>query len=243
MKDAEGRVTIDGFYDDAVPLTAEEKKAIDEIPDVAPVLMKTFGFSRPETTERLELRHNLPTLNINAMDAGGGVGGQGRTIIPAQAQARLDLRFVKGVDPTKQFERLYDGRTAVERVNGRLKIFWGIDDGQVYGARRFHGHVGAVMVVHLAFATLLAQTARREGIDPRCVRVQAVGIDHQRRLDPLRQLTREPLRPLLAAHPGPEHDARRPFGRAEDLGWCETRARFRTRSRNVRPTRRDDWRR
>jgi len=106
MKDAEGRVTIGGFYDDAAPLTADERKAIDEIPDVAQTLMKTFGFSRPETTERLELRHNLPTLNINAMDAGGGVGGQGRTVIPASAQARLDLRFVKGIDPTKQFDRL-----------------------------------------------------------------------------------------------------------------------------------------
>jgi acetylornithine deacetylase/succinyl-diaminopimelate desuccinylase-like protein len=106
MKDDHGNVTVDGFYDDAVPLTAEERKAIDEIPDVAPVLMKTFGFSQPETTDRLELRHNLPTLNINAMEAGGGVGGQGRTIIPASAQARLDLRFVKGVDPTKQFDRL-----------------------------------------------------------------------------------------------------------------------------------------
>ena len=51
----------------------------------------------------------------------------------------------------------------MERVNGRLKVFWGIDDGQVYGSRRFHGHVGAVMVVHLAFATLLAQAARYEG--------------------------------------------------------------------------------
>ena len=28
-------------------------------------------------------RHNQPTLNMNALDAGGGVGGQGRTIIPA----------------------------------------------------------------------------------------------------------------------------------------------------------------
>jgi hypothetical protein len=64
---------------------------------------------------------------------------------------------------TKQFERLYKGRTAVERINARLKIFWGLDDGHVYGARRFHGHVEAVMVVHLAFATLLAQTARYEG--------------------------------------------------------------------------------
>src|SRR5437763_7374801 len=106
MKDDAGRVTIDGFYDDVTPLTAEEKRAIDEIPDVAPTLMKTFGFSRPESADRLELRHNLPTLNINAMDAGGGVAGQGRTIIPATANARLDLRFVKNVDPAKQLERL-----------------------------------------------------------------------------------------------------------------------------------------
>jgi acetylornithine deacetylase/succinyl-diaminopimelate desuccinylase-like protein len=106
MKDDAGRVTIDGFYDGVVPLTAEERKAIDDIPDVAPLLMKAFGFSRPETADRLELRHNLPTLNINAMEAGGGVGGQGRTIIPATASARLDLRFVQAVDPDKQFERL-----------------------------------------------------------------------------------------------------------------------------------------
>src|SRR5919197_880139 len=106
MKDDSGRVTIDGFYDDVAPLTAEEKRAIDEIPDVPPTLMKPFGFSLPESAVRLELRHNLPTLNINAMDAGGGVVGQGRTIIPAAANARLDLRFVKNVDPAKQFDRL-----------------------------------------------------------------------------------------------------------------------------------------
>jgi acetylornithine deacetylase/succinyl-diaminopimelate desuccinylase-like protein len=107
MKDDRGRVTIDGFYDDVTPLTAEERQAIDAIPDEAPMLMKTFGFSQPETTtERLELRHNLPTLNINAFEAGGGVGGQGRTIIPASASARLDLRLVKAIDPAKQFDRL-----------------------------------------------------------------------------------------------------------------------------------------
>jgi len=84
--------------------------------------------------------------------------------LTVRVQQEIDLRRFPSVPrATKQFERLYAGRTAVERVNGRLKIFWGIDDGQVYGARRFHAHVGAVMVVHLAFATLLAQTERREG--------------------------------------------------------------------------------
>jgi hypothetical protein len=84
--------------------------------------------------------------------------------LTVRVQQEIDLRRFPSVPrATKQFERLYKGRTAVERVNGRLKIFWGIDDGQVYGARRFHAQVGAVMVVHLAFATLLAQTERREG--------------------------------------------------------------------------------
>ena len=107
MKDEQGRVTIGGFYDDVTPLTAEERQAIDEIPDVAPTLMKTFGFAKAENqTERLELRHNLPTLNINAFEAGGGVGGQGRTIIPSSASARLDLRLVKSIDPARQFDRL-----------------------------------------------------------------------------------------------------------------------------------------
>jgi hypothetical protein len=84
--------------------------------------------------------------------------------LTVRVKQEIDLRRFPSVPRgTKQFERLYKGRTAIERVNGRLKIFWGIDDGQVYGARRFHAHVGAVMVVHLAFATLLAQTERREG--------------------------------------------------------------------------------
>ena len=64
---------------------------------------------------------------------------------------------------TKQFERLYNGRTAVERVNARLKLFWGADDGNISGARRFHAFVGAVLLVHAAFATLLAKHPRREG--------------------------------------------------------------------------------
>ena len=107
MKDDDGRILVDGFYDDVTPLTVTEQKAIDEIPDVAPTLMQAFGFSRPENTaERLERRHNLPTLNIDALDAGGGVGGQGRTIIPASASAKLDLRLVRAIDPARQFDRL-----------------------------------------------------------------------------------------------------------------------------------------
>ena len=65
---------------------------------------------------------------------------------------------------TKKFERLYKGRSAVERVNARVKLFWGADDGNITGARRFHAHIGVVMAAHLAFATVLAAAPRRTGI-------------------------------------------------------------------------------
>ncbi len=64
---------------------------------------------------------------------------------------------------TKKFERMYKGRTAVERVNSRLKVYWGADDGNVTGSRRFVASVGVVMAVHAAFATLLAASPRRDG--------------------------------------------------------------------------------
>lgn len=64
---------------------------------------------------------------------------------------------------TKKFEQMYKGRTAVERVNARLKVFWGVDDGNVTGSRRFVAQVGVVLAVHAAFATLLALAPRREG--------------------------------------------------------------------------------
>jgi Transposase DDE domain/Transposase domain (DUF772) len=72
-------------------------------------------------------------------------------------------RFPSLPRATKKFERKYKGRTSVERVNARLKVFWGADDGNVTGSRRFVAGVGVVLAVHAAFATLLASAPRREG--------------------------------------------------------------------------------
>jgi hypothetical protein len=81
-----------------------------------------------------------------------------------RVERALDLRRFPPIPRgTQQFERRYKGRTAVERVNGRMKVFWEVDDGNVTGARRFHAYVGVVLVVCLGFATLLARTPRRHG--------------------------------------------------------------------------------
>ena len=85
----------------------------------------------------------------------------GKTI---RVKCEIDLRRFPPIPrATKTFEREYKGRTAVERVNARLKIFWGVDDGNVTGAERFHAHVGVVMLVHVGLATLLAACPRWEG--------------------------------------------------------------------------------
>ena len=102
--------------------------------------------------------------------------------LTARLPCERDLRRFPPIPrATKEFERLYKGRTAVERVNARLKVFWGADDGNVTGARRFHAFVGAVMAVHLVFATLLAQAPRWEG---------RLG---QTRLGPVAEALRQPV--------------------------------------------------
>jgi len=84
--------------------------------------------------------------------------------LTVRVKREIDLRRFPPIPrATQTFQRLYKGRTAVERVNGRAKIFWGIDDGNIRGAARFHGYVGAVMLVHLAFATALAGQSRTPG--------------------------------------------------------------------------------
>lgn len=85
----------------------------------------------------------------------------GKTV---RVKQEIDLRRFPAIPrATKKFERLYKGRTSVERVNARLKIFWGADDGNTRGSMRFHAQVGAVMAVHATFATLLASMPRRDG--------------------------------------------------------------------------------
>jgi hypothetical protein len=90
--------------------------------------------------------------------------GRRRYGLTVRVKREIDLRRFPPIPrATKQFERLYKGRTAVERVNARVKIFWGADDGNIVGPQRFSALLGTVMVVHAGLATLLASSPRRAG--------------------------------------------------------------------------------
>jgi acetylornithine deacetylase/succinyl-diaminopimelate desuccinylase-like protein len=103
MKDDNGRVTIAGFYDDVTPLTATERAALEEAPNVEGQLKRDFSVVLPERAEeRLERKLNQPTLSILAMESGGGFDAAPRSAIPARAGARLEMRLVHGLTPQKQ---------------------------------------------------------------------------------------------------------------------------------------------
>ena len=108
-KDENGLVLIDGYYDDVIPLSAAEKKALSEIEDPAPVLKQELGFAEAEMlgVTFLESITSIPTLNINGISA-ANTGRLASNVIPTTASAALDLRLVKGNTVENQVKRVKD---------------------------------------------------------------------------------------------------------------------------------------
>jgi len=106
MKDENGRVIIEGFYDDVIPLSQSEKEALAAIPDIEDPLKKELGIALPEGGGKSfqELLH-LPTLNINGIQS-ANVGVMAANIIPVKAEAVLDLRLVLGNDAQRQVAKV-----------------------------------------------------------------------------------------------------------------------------------------
>jgi acetylornithine deacetylase/succinyl-diaminopimelate desuccinylase-like protein len=106
MKDDKGNVIVRNFYDDVVPLTAAERRAVDEIPNVDQKLLEEFGLMRQEHPEsRIELQHNRPTLSVLGIESGNVYTGT-RSAIPGSASARIEMRLVNGLTANKQLDRL-----------------------------------------------------------------------------------------------------------------------------------------
>ena len=101
MKDDNGRVLVEHFYDDVEPLSAIEKRAVAEAPDMDTEFMREFWLGATENApKKLAELITLPSLNIRGM-ASSRVGNQASNVIPASATATMDIRLVKGMDPQK----------------------------------------------------------------------------------------------------------------------------------------------
>ena len=108
MKDDDGRVLIDHFYDGIEPLTETEKRAIAEAPEVDHDLMRELALGRTEGGgKKLVELINLPSLNVRGM-ASARTGDKASNVIPSTATATIDIRLVKGIDGHVTAKRVID---------------------------------------------------------------------------------------------------------------------------------------
>ena len=104
LHDADGRVTLPGFYDDVVPLSGPERALLAQLPfDEAGWLADAgdsgaaYGEAGYSTLERIWAR---PTAEVNGL-WGGHTGPVGKTIIPKAAHAKLSFRLVADQEPAR----------------------------------------------------------------------------------------------------------------------------------------------
>ena len=108
MHDAEGRISVAGFYDDVVPLSDVARERIAKVPYDEPAEIASlrvpglFGEAGYSARERVWGR---PTLEVNGI--WGGFQGEGiKTVLPGEAHAKLTCRLVADQEPSRIVQRL-----------------------------------------------------------------------------------------------------------------------------------------
>jgi acetylornithine deacetylase/succinyl-diaminopimelate desuccinylase-like protein len=125
MHDADGRVTLPGFYDRVIPLEDDERVATAKLPIQAEHFMELAGVKALwgekgyTAAERVGAR---PTLEINGL-LSGFTGAGSKTVLPAKAMAKVSMRLVPDQQPDEVAEQLraYLRRHAPETVTWEVR--------------------------------------------------------------------------------------------------------------------------
>ncbi|KZE38499.1 peptidase M20 [Bhargavaea cecembensis] len=108
FRDEEGTISVEGFYDDVRPATDEEREEYQKLGFDEEALKKELGvselFGEPGYSH-LERTWTRPTLEINGVF--GGFSGEGiKTVLPAEAGAKITCRLVPDQDPDDIVQKL-----------------------------------------------------------------------------------------------------------------------------------------
>jgi acetylornithine deacetylase/succinyl-diaminopimelate desuccinylase-like protein len=94
MRDATGKVLIDGFYDAVEPPDAATMSLVEAIPNAdAEIMRKIEVAGRESPDQRYEETILWPALNFRGIRS-GGVGAAGRNVIEPSATAAIGVRMV-----------------------------------------------------------------------------------------------------------------------------------------------------
>jgi len=109
IKGPDDRCQIPGFYDEMRSPTSAEEEAVAGLPDDSADLQETFevdSFIGGLTGVDLRQKHLLePTANIAGL-IGGYTGPGMKTVLPAEATAKMDFRLVPDMRPDDIFGKL-----------------------------------------------------------------------------------------------------------------------------------------
>jgi len=111
LVDAERRILIEGWYDGLIELGEEEVEQLEANAARLDLeqLKKEWGIDEfalgRDGVEALKARSYEPTCNIAGLTS-GYQGPGGKTIVPNEARAKLDMRLPPFIDPEKAMERL-----------------------------------------------------------------------------------------------------------------------------------------
>ena len=96
LHDEDGKITIDGFYDNVEIVSEQDRTEMNKLKDNPEEFKKSIGLSGVEgetgytTLERTSIR---PTLDCNGI-WGGYIGEGAKTVIPSKAFAKISMRLV-----------------------------------------------------------------------------------------------------------------------------------------------------
>ncbi len=103
LHDADGRVTVPGFYDGVPELSNEMRAQWEDLGFDAGAFLGDVGLSVPAGEAGrsvLEMIWSRPTCEVNGIT--GGYTGKGfKTVLPARASAKISFRLVGTQDPHK----------------------------------------------------------------------------------------------------------------------------------------------
>ena len=102
LKDADGRVAVPGWYDDVLDLTEEERAQFAALPFDADAFRRTAGvlaLPGERGWSPLERIGGRPSADVCGI-WGGYTGVGSKTVIPAEAHAKVSFRLVSDQDPS-----------------------------------------------------------------------------------------------------------------------------------------------